>query len=488
MKQTGLIYMIWIGLITYLFYSENFGINALLLSIASGVVFAYLDRKQRLNTRWGIGFTLHLVAGVAVFLQSSIPSVLLYFFTFFYFAYLRHQANLMGILTVPQIMQSGVLGVYYFFVDVFTFKDFEGKTKSIIKRLIIGIIFVGVIITFLKLYQTADKTFYTYTAWINLEWISFPVIAFYVFISIFLYGLFFFKAEEHLTKFEQELKLKVPQDYEDSIQKYFTIESEQKMAVGLLLMLNAMLVLYNLIDINFVTSKLYQHAFDQSLSELVHGGINALIFSLVLVILLITYLFRGQLNFTQSTWGKRLAFIWLAQNLVMISTTLLKNWEYVLEWGLTYKRIGVFVYLTLACIGILFTFYKLAFNQSIWFLFRKVVLSFFAFFVIFSCFNWASIITHYNLSHLEKEKIDFNYLLSLGEDATPDLLEYHVKEGIQNEEFLNELLSETFITRETLEIKFEELSWKSYNLREEKLLKELRRYKLPENLEYSRNW
>src|SRR5690606_28871759 len=102
-----------------------------------------------------------------------------------------------------------------------------------------------------------------------------------------------------------------------------------------------------------------------------HAGIYALIFSIVLVIFIVTYLFRGQLNFQYNRVLKPLVIFWLVLNLLMVITTSIKNWEYVEFWGLTYKRMGVFVYLLLATIGLAITIYKVINKRSFWFVLRK---------------------------------------------------------------------------------------------------------------------
>ncbi len=87
-------------------------------------------------------------------------------------------------------------------------------------------------------------------------------------------------------------------------------------------------------------------------TEFVHQGVNVLIISVVLAIAMVMYFFRGNLNFLSNS--QRLtyaAYVWIVQNAVLMVATAVKNTEYIERFGLTHKRIGVYVYLLLTLIG-----------------------------------------------------------------------------------------------------------------------------------------
>jgi hypothetical protein len=146
----------------------------------------------------------------------------------------------------------------------------------------------------------------------------------------------------------------------------------------------------------------------------------------------------------------------------MISTTVFKNVAYISNWGLTYKRIGVYTYLLLAGIGILFTFYKVITKQSIWFLIRTNSIAFLICFSILSTINWNKVITNYNLTTIELHKIDYDYLLSLGKDAYPGLIEHTAKyENENNYAVRIELEENTKLYLTELQLDYNNYSWRS---------------------------
>ena len=94
-------------------------------------------------------------------------------------------------------------------------------------------------------------------------------------------------------------------------------------------------------------------------SNQVHNGINALIASIIIAIIIILYFFRGNLNFYKNNKKlKVVTFIWIFLNLILVINIVIKDCQYIYYFGFTYKRIGVLVYLLLTLIGLFTTFIK----------------------------------------------------------------------------------------------------------------------------------
>lgn len=345
---------------------------------------------------------------------------------FFFFAAVSNNLRLslpLGLVQSVNAILQGILNLIMSLGDVFN-KSTDKKNKWLINILIVSIP-LCIILVFLKLYQAADESFYELTKFLNLDWISWDFLLIYLFLTFFLYGFFHFKMHKDVDELEESLSNEVPVSYADKIQEFFGIHNEAKVAISILIALNALLLLYNVLDIRFVFVDINDPARLSSLSDIVHQGVYALISSIVLVILIVTYLLRGQLNFRNNKFIKPLILIWLFQNLLMILTTSMKNYEYVEFWGLTYKRIGVFVYLFLAFIGLVLTVIKVQQKKSIWYLIRSTTLIFTICLTALLTFNWNRLIASYNLTHVQAERIDFHYLKDLGAETYPYIIEYH---------------------------------------------------------------
>jgi Domain of unknown function (DUF4173) len=193
----------------------------------------------------------------------------------------------------------------------------------------------------------------------------------------------------------------------------------------LFVLLNLLVLIVNVGDINYllITKKLPAGI---SYSQFVHQGINALITSIIIAIAIVLFYFRGGLNFfAKSKAIKVLACIWILQNAFMVYSTSCRNTLYITECGLTYKRIGVYVYLLLALTGLITTFIKIIKLKSNSFLFRANGWIFYVFLIILSFPNWDRIITQYNVKN---GTADYpGYVLSLSYSNITDLLPLYEK-------------------------------------------------------------
>lgn len=95
------------------------------------------------------------------------------------------------------------------------------------------------------------------------------------------------------------------------------------------------------------------------LSDAVHSGVYASIVSIILAVVIIAIFFRGSINFIRENGTlKTLTFIWIGLNSLLIASIFTKTYLYIDQYGLSMKRIGVVVYLTLCLIGLFTTFLK----------------------------------------------------------------------------------------------------------------------------------
>ena len=128
--------------------------------------------------------------------------------------------------------------------------------------------------------------------------------------------------------------------------------------------------------------------------------------------------------FTNNKFVKVLAYIWLIQNLILLVSVGAKNAMYIDLYGLTHKRIGVYVYTFLTFIGLISTILK----KNL-FLFRMNGWSFFLVLIFSSLINWDQLIVNNNQSL--KGEIDLYYMLALSDATIPSLIK--MEENIKSE-------------------------------------------------------
>ncbi len=490
MPKKMLFYITLVLIIANLTYQEYFGLNAFIISLSYVAITAFVRIQEHSSNflgtaKWWLAALLYTGNGFAIFYMNSSLSVWFYVVSFFFYTAVHHQLHLSLPVSILQTGQSFFSGFYQFFESIsklFDKKRETDKNKSVVRFLIYTIPLMIAII-FLKLYQNADETFYEWTKFINLDWISWTFIVFYCILFIGLFGFFFYLENKDLTIFEASLKNDIPENYTDKVESYMGVDNEKKIATSLLITLNLMLLLYNFIDLQFILTDLPNPNPNLRYSELLHGGVNSLITSIILVIFILTFIYRGQLNFSGSKFVKSLAVLWLCLNLLMIATTVVKNYQYITHWGLTYKRIGVYIYLLLAALGLVLTIIKLVKIKSLWFLIRNTSIGFLICFSAMGFVNWDKMIVQYNLTELAAEQIDFDYLLSLQDEAYPHLIAYyndHRNDPVITEDrpFWHIIFERFDSKRNALKNKQSHSTWRSINIREKQLLAEMNRYNL----------
>lgn len=284
-----------------------------------------------------------------------------------------------------------------------------------------------VLLVFAALYLNANPILAKLFSQVNLDFISLQFFRFVIIGWALLYGLFYYQQIETVTVYDASRfsNLHCEQlTFTSWLSKKLPIKTEISIGFITLLLLNVLLLLVNILDVNYLFI-LKTIPADMTYSEYVHQGTNSLIASILLAIAILLYYFRGSLNFESDANGLRVvSFVWIVQNAILVYSTAYRNYLYIQEYSYTYKRIGVMLYLVMCVAGLAFTFYKLIQKKSNWFLVRSCSWLAFALLIILSFFNWDKFITEQNIVIAGKQNrnLDKEYLLSLGYVNVPLLI------------------------------------------------------------------
>ncbi len=196
------------------------------------------------------------------------------------------------------------------------------------------------------------------------------------------------------------------------------LKTELKIATSLMILINLLIFVVNAIDINWLWFN-FNIADAGSLSQLVHEGTYLLILSIVLSMFIIGYFYRGNINFLNNKTLKILSFVWISQNIIMVVSVGIRNFHYISQHGLAYKRIGVIIFLILVIVGLLSQASKINNTNSSFFLLRINSWATFYLLLIVACINWDIVIANHNLSHASPKQTDLKFLLSLSNKTLP---------------------------------------------------------------------
>ena len=442
-----------------LFYSKSFGLNLFLISILVVVLVASI-RKER-TVSWAYALT-YVATAIFVFSNPSGFAIFAHFMAFMVFVgkSISHKSS---------VYFSWFLGITNMIIASISHlnqndkseekKERQKSSPELINRLKGGLIALACLFLFGMLYKNANPVFGNLIAQINLDFISIPWLFFtllgYV---IFLHLLRPFNAEE-LIAFDlaQPNELATPTELVMIGDKKKLI-GEHTLGSMVFLALNLLLIFYLSTDIVYLFQK--NDITNSEYSQAVHQGVYALLFSIVCAIALILYFFRGNLNFFKGNERiKSLTYVWIGLNLLLVVITCYKNFTYVEALGLTYKRIGVFVYLLLTLTGLITAYIKVAQRKNFVYLVRTNIATVFVFLVISAAVPWDKAITSYNLNTLHNP--DIYYLLSLGESNSKQLYSYAKANKNSLEGDIKKSIGEKFTA--FLELQSEK-TWQEYTL------------------------
>jgi hypothetical protein len=119
-----------------------------------------------------------------------------------------------------------------------------------------------------------------------------------------------------------------------------------------------------------------------------------------------------------------LDYLWVAQNVLLVLSSILRLDLYVQIYLLTWWRVAAFIWMMLVALGLVLIVARIVLNRSNGWLIRANLVTLTATLYACSLINFAAIIADYNLSHSREAtgkgvSIDMNYLFSLGPQALP---------------------------------------------------------------------
>lgn len=422
MKNKTILFLLSIVLYLVCFYDQNFGTNVLLFTPWLLLTQVILFPKILREIKWMIGAAASIITAFGIWYTNSTLAIPFHVFMLSFTAVL--------VLDQRSILIQLITAAFNWFWNIpGMISDYLNRKKEsdskVLHYLLLSIIPFIITIVFILLYSSANPVFDWLIEKIDLSFIKFSLII-SLLIGFFLLYLFFFpKRNEVFNALEVYMPERLQSgDYQPSP---FS-KNEYLSGIILLSMLNVVLLLFNLTDLitYFATDTLPEGI---TYAGLVHQGVGTMIFSIVLAIGIILYFYRGNQNYNPNKTLLSLSLVWIVQNILMVLVIFWKNGLYIQEYGLTYKRIGVYIWLGLCIGGLITTLLKISQKKSIYYLLKSnVAIAFFTLSIVLS-FNWDRTIAWYNLNHCRQKYPDLAYLLSLSSSVYPEVTEYIIKQN-----------------------------------------------------------
>lgn len=160
-----------------------------------------------------------------------------------------------------------------------------------------------------------------------------------------------------------------------------------------------------------------------------HRGAYPLILTTILAAGFILLATRPGAPSEHSRAIRALVFLWTAQNVLLVLSSMMRLDLYVEIYSLTYWRIAAFIWMALVAVGLILIVARIVLERSnTWLIFANLMATTFMIYLC-SFVNFPAFIANYNVAHCKEISgkgvvLDGAYLVSLGPQAIPALDNY----------------------------------------------------------------
>ena len=441
-------YTVLIGafLFNLLFWQEKMGVNTLFYDafLLTALFSLYPEARPVSTVRWLLAG--HLICLAMVLLQNTVLSMIAFSVTFLLLvAYVQFVHRSVWYAS-GSILLNVLFAVPSFFETIQTEKQATKSRLHLGKWIRFSIIPIVLLLIFYFLYSNSNSMFASFVQkLVNkigdfftnfFEFFSWGRIGFFI-LGLFLTTIFLLRNKlsyfvnleknktDELTRNRIALRKRKTNGFISIVNNLLGKFATGMMAlknignVGLisLVLLNVLLFVVNCIDISYIWFG-YKFGDKVNLTSMIHEGTGILIASIVLAIIVLLVVFEGNLNFYKKSkylkWG---AYCWIAQNFLLVISVLLRDYYYIHESGLAYKRIGVLFYLALVMVGLITVFWKIYKKKTNYYLFRVNAWAVIVLLVFSTAVDWDEWIASYNISHNKNILLPVDFMVGLSNKA-----------------------------------------------------------------------
>lgn len=197
-------------------------------------------------------------------------------------------------------------------------------------------------------------------------------------------------------------------------------------SVAILVVLNVLFFFVNTIDAFYLWAHGKLPA-GVNASQFVHEGVHSLIAAVLLSAAVLAVLFQQGQSVGQNRLLKRLGYLWIAQNCILIAGVLLRLVRYIEEYLLTEQRVYAIAFVLLVVAGFALLALHIARGGSLNGLILSNALATLTLFFVLQFLNVAGWVANYNVAQWEHKRrdagkaLDIDYLARLGPPAWPAL-------------------------------------------------------------------
>jgi hypothetical protein len=177
---------------------------------------------------------------------------------------------------------------------------------------------------------------------------------------------------------------------------------------------------------------------DLTLAGYAHRGAYPLIATALLAGLFVLVTLRPGSTTARSPVVRLLVTLWIAQNLLLVASTMYRTFDYVESYSLTVLRIAALIWMGLVAVGLVLICYRLLRSKSGAWLINANMLAALLVLAGASCVDLGRMAAAWNVRHAREiggrgVQLDLCYLNELGASALLPLLELEMRPGLPAE-------------------------------------------------------
>ncbi|RKS96037.1 DUF4153 domain-containing protein [Chryseobacterium defluvii] len=438
------------ALFVVLFYDENVGLNLGVLGTIYALLTLFRTPEKNRTKTFLFLFATSVLSSAAFAWYGDFPSFLAVVSSLLLLGYRSKNRRMKILLLIPVF----IVNCFTFICRFFSFDDWlpkrnmSGLGQKILAFVLIPLFLLAI---FFAIYSVGSEHFAHLFENIELDvniWqlICITALGFFIAFNFWSYLVekYIYKQNPILNDhFGEKAKI------QKSTYSFLDLDSERMSGVISFFVLNVLLIF-------FIITYNYEQFYEvikspAQLSDETHERVIAVIMSIAMAIMVIMFYFKSGFNFDPKAGKlKILAKIWILLNAVLILSAAVKNSEYIINYGFTYKRLGVYAFLILSLIGLVATFIKIQYQKTNAYLFNTMTWYLYGTILVCSYINWGGIITSQNMKRKDfvldyhKREINFNDkgLLKYAKEKQDDKLKKEILDKVkvqQNESFLSKI-------------------------------------------------
>ncbi|MFP3834921.1 DUF4153 domain-containing protein [Chryseobacterium sp. SIMBA_028] len=429
------------ALFVILFYDQDLGLNLGILGILYAVLTFFKTIEKNKTRIFYILTATSILSSIAFAWYGDFPSFLAVASSLLLLAYKSKNRRMKILFLIPVFMVNCCTSICRIFMldDWLPKGNVSGLWQKIMAFVLIPLLLLSV---FFGIYAAGSEHFAALFTDYELDLNLWQVFCLTV-LGFFIAFNYWNHAVEKLIYKNNHF---LDNDFQKEVQtpkatySFLDLDAERISGVVSFFSLNILLIF-------FIATYNYEQFYEGSktpvqLSEETHERVNAVILSIVMAILVIMFYFKSGFNFDpKASLMKILAKIWIFLNAVLIVSAAVKNYEYIVHYAFTYKRLGVFAFLLLSLIGLGLTFIKIQRRKRNAFLFNTMVWYFYTIILVCSYINWGGFITSQNMKrkdfavnyHLGSVNFSEKSLLRYAEEKKDQKLKNNLQDKIKSE-------------------------------------------------------